>query len=85
MSVGRFWACALAFSFGLAYAWIAIRFYQFVHAKRPVQAALADGLLGECAVLPLQVWYLSGGNGWVLQAEIAGSAVGTFAALKLGQ
>ncbi len=79
------WACVLAFSFGVAYAWTAVLYYGAVNKRHPWRAAGYDVLIGVLAVAPLQVWWLAGGAPIVLAAEVLGSAVGTFAALKLGR
>jgi hypothetical protein len=71
--------------FGLAYAVVCVRFYQTVSARQPGRAAAYDALIGLLAVAPLQIWAASGSSVWVLIGEVAGSAAGTYLAVRWGR
>ena len=68
--------------FGLAYSVVVVRFYNAVAAKRPGRAAFWDLVIGSLAVAPFQLWAASGSSVWVLVGEVAGSAAGTYIAVR---
>lgn len=76
------WYLLGAFTFGCLYAIAVVYFYRAVNEERPGRAAGWDLLIGGLTVAPLQFWALSGSSGWVLAAEVLGSAVGTYVTLK---
>lgn len=71
-----------SFLFGAAYSVVVVYFYQAVTERRPLRASAYDLLIGGLAVAPFQAWSMAGNSVWVLMAEVLGSAVGTYFALR---
>lgn len=67
--------------FGIAYSIVLVFYYRAISDRKALKATGYDLLIGGLTVAPFQFWALSGMSGWVLAAEVIGSAVGTYVAL----
>jgi hypothetical protein len=71
-----------SYLFGVAYAYLVVRFYEAISAKRPIRAAGFDLLIMTLALAPMQFWAWAGADPLVLVGEVIGSATGTYFAVK---